>query len=34
LLMGKDIPEFIEIRGEVYMDKKEFLDLNNEREKQ
>jgi DNA ligase (NAD+) len=34
VLMGKDIPEFIEIRGEVYMDKKEFLALNKEREKQ
>ncbi len=33
LLDGPDIPEFIEIRGEVYMDRKEFQKLNQEREK-
>ena len=32
-LRGKDIPGFIEIRGEVYMDKKELNTLNKEREK-
>jgi len=32
ILQHKDAPEFIEIRGEVYMDKKEFEILNRERE--
>ncbi|HTZ11209.1 MAG TPA: NAD-dependent DNA ligase LigA, partial [Candidatus Margulisiibacteriota bacterium] len=32
VLRGKDIPDFIEVRGEVYMDRKEFLSLNKERE--
>ena len=32
VLLGKNIPEFIEIRGEVYMDKKEFEIINKERE--
>ncbi|MDD5561175.1 MAG: NAD-dependent DNA ligase LigA [Candidatus Omnitrophica bacterium] len=31
LLLGKDIPDFIEIRGEVYMDKKDFSQVNKER---
>ncbi len=33
ILQGEDIPEFIEIRGEVYMDRKEFVKINSEREK-
>ena len=33
ILRGCDIPDFIEIRGEVYMDKKYFNLLNSEREK-
>jgi DNA ligase (NAD+) len=32
VLMGKNIPEFIEIRGEVYMDRMDFNKLNKERE--
>ncbi|MFH0855734.1 MAG: NAD-dependent DNA ligase LigA [Candidatus Omnitrophota bacterium] len=32
LLLGEDIPEFIEIRGEIYMDRVEFNKLNQERE--
>ncbi|MFA5275845.1 MAG: NAD-dependent DNA ligase LigA [Candidatus Omnitrophota bacterium] len=34
LLLGDDIPESIEIRGEIYMDKKEFNILNKEKEKE
>ncbi len=30
-LLGSHIPDFIEIRGEVYMDKKEFSQVNKER---
>ena len=33
VLFGKNIPDFIEIRGEVYMEKKDFDILNKEREK-
>ncbi|MGE5197068.1 MAG: NAD-dependent DNA ligase LigA, partial [Deltaproteobacteria bacterium] len=33
VLMDGDIPEFIEIRGEVYMDVREFQALNKERER-
>jgi DNA ligase (NAD+) len=33
LLLGQDISELIEIRGEVYMDSKEFKEINKEREK-
>jgi len=33
ILIGKDIPSLIEIRGEVYMEKKDFLALNKERQK-
>ncbi|MBM3244277.1 MAG: NAD-dependent DNA ligase LigA [Candidatus Omnitrophica bacterium] len=33
-LSGKDIPGFIEIRGEVFMEKKDFAALNKEREKE
>lgn len=32
VLRGRDIPDFIEIRGEVYMDKKELASLNKQRE--
>jgi DNA ligase (NAD+) len=32
VLLGKNIPEFIEVRGEVYMEKRDFLALNKERE--
>ena len=32
-LRGKDIPDLIEIRGEIYMDRKDFDILNKEREK-
>ena len=30
-LMGKGLPDLVEIRGEVYMDKQDFLKVNNER---
>jgi DNA ligase (NAD+) len=30
-LMGRDLPDLIEIRGEVYMDKQDFLRVNNQR---
>lgn len=33
VLLGKNIPEFIEIRGEVYMEQKDFDTLNRERKK-
>ena len=33
VLLGKKVPGFIEIRGEVYMDRKDFDLLNKEREK-
>ena len=33
-LLGKHLPDFIEIRGEVYMDKVEFLKVNKERMEQ
>jgi DNA ligase (NAD+) len=33
VLLGKDIPDFIEIRGEVYMDRVEFSSVNKERER-
>ncbi|MCX5707073.1 MAG: NAD-dependent DNA ligase LigA [Candidatus Omnitrophica bacterium] len=33
VLLGKNIPEFIEIRGEVYMDREDFQRFNKEREK-
>jgi len=32
-LLGKEIPDFIEIRGEVYMDRKDFEIFNKQREK-
>lgn len=32
-LIGKDLPEFVEIRGEVYMERKDFEELNKERER-
>ncbi|MFA5177243.1 MAG: NAD-dependent DNA ligase LigA, partial [Candidatus Omnitrophota bacterium] len=32
LLLGNNIPELVEIRGEIYMDKVEFAKLNKERE--
>jgi len=32
-LRGKDVPDLIEIRGEIYMDRKDFALLNKEREK-
>lgn len=34
VLLGKNIPELIEIRGEIYMDRLEFNKLNKEREKE
>ena len=33
VLLGKDIPEFLEVRGEVYMKNQEFAQLNKQREK-
>jgi len=33
VLLGEDIPDFIEIRGEVYMERRDFEILNKEREK-
>jgi DNA ligase (NAD+) len=33
VLRGQDLPDFIEIRGEVYMDRSDFQVLNQEREK-
>ncbi len=33
VLQGQDIPELIEIRGEVYLDRKEFEKINRQREK-
>jgi len=33
ILLGKNIPDFLEIRGEVYMETKDFNILNKEREK-
>lgn len=32
-LLGENLPDFIEIRGEVYMERKDFLELNRERER-
>ena len=34
VLMGKDAPDFMEIRGEVYMERRDFQVLNKERQKQ
>ncbi|MCM8795838.1 MAG: NAD-dependent DNA ligase LigA [Candidatus Omnitrophica bacterium] len=33
ILRGECVPDFIEIRGEIYMDRKDFDNLNKEREK-
>ncbi|MCM8790057.1 MAG: NAD-dependent DNA ligase LigA, partial [Candidatus Omnitrophica bacterium] len=33
LLLGKDFPDLIEIRGEVYMDRRDFEAINKEKEK-
>jgi len=32
VMLGKNIPDFIEIRGEVYMDREDFLHLNQQRQ--
>ncbi|TAM41832.1 NAD-dependent DNA ligase LigA [bacterium] len=32
VLMGKELPDLVEIRGEVYMDKDDFLKVNSERQ--
>jgi DNA ligase (NAD+) len=32
VLMGKELPDLVEIRGEVYIDKRDFLRVNNERQ--
>ncbi|MFA6216346.1 MAG: NAD-dependent DNA ligase LigA [Candidatus Omnitrophota bacterium] len=32
VLLGQDIPDFIEIRGEVYIDRRNFLELNKQKE--
>ncbi len=34
LLLNQNLPEFIEVRGEIYMDKKDFLRVNQERAEQ
>ncbi|MDD5060203.1 MAG: NAD-dependent DNA ligase LigA [Candidatus Omnitrophica bacterium] len=31
VLFGKNLPDFLEVRGEVYMDKKDFLKVNEDR---
>ena len=34
VLLGKNIPDFIEIRGEIYMDRVDFIELNKARERE